>query len=84
MQSLKPKSLQPTYKELYRTQFGAAMITLKAAGTAIGTDHSEESVCAEGDLDFRGTLGVSGEVPAGFESIRCTSPTLPMFPLNKW
>jgi uncharacterized OsmC-like protein len=47
-----------------------AGVTLSAVATAIGVEITEGSVKAEGDLDFRGTLGVSKEVPAGFQSIR--------------
>jgi uncharacterized OsmC-like protein len=47
-----------------------AGVTLSAVATAIGVDISEGSVVAEGDLDFRGTLGVSKDVPVGFKSIR--------------
>jgi len=47
-----------------------AGVTLSAVATAIGIEISEGHVRAEGDLDFRGTLGVSKEVPVGFRSIR--------------
>jgi len=43
---------------------------VSAVATAIGIEISEGSVRAEGDLDFRGTLGVSKEAPVGFRSIR--------------
>lgn len=50
-----------------------AGVTLGAVSTAIGVDlGSETSVRAEGDLDFRGTLGVSKEAPVGFKEIRLT------------
>lgn len=49
-----------------------AGVTLKAVSTAIGVDIKEGTVKAEGDLDFRGTLGVSKEVPVGFKTIRLT------------
>ena len=39
-----------------------------AAAMAVPTDHIQVSV--EGDLDLRGTLGISKDVPVGFESIR--------------
>jgi len=38
--------------------------------TAIGVEVREGVVGVEGDLDFRGTLGVSKEVPVGFQHIR--------------
>ncbi|MBZ5856813.1 OsmC family protein [Flavihumibacter profundi] len=47
-----------------------AGVTLQAVATAIGIDLKNGVVRAEGDLDFRGTLGVSKEVPVGFTSIR--------------
>jgi len=47
-----------------------AGVTVSAVATAIGVEISEGSVRAEGDLDFRGTLGVSKEAPVGFRSIR--------------
>jgi uncharacterized OsmC-like protein len=47
-----------------------AGVTLRAVATAIGINIKEGVVKAEGDLDFRGTLGVSKEVPVGFTSIR--------------
>src|SRR6201995_2931374 len=42
-----------------------AGVTLSAVATAIGVDVSNGRIRAEGDLDFRGTLGVSKEVPVG-------------------
>ena len=48
-----------------------AGVTLKAVSTAIGISLGEKTaVRAEGDLDFRGTLGVSREAPVGFQAIR--------------
>jgi len=47
-----------------------AGVTLRAVATAIGIDLRDATVTAEGDLDFRGTLGVSKEVPVGFQRIR--------------
>ena len=47
-----------------------AGVTLQAVATAIGIEIKEGTVKAEGDLDFRGTLGVSKEVPVGFKTIR--------------
>jgi uncharacterized OsmC-like protein len=47
-----------------------AGVTLRAVSTAIGIDINDGLIKAEGDLDFRGTLGVSKEVEVGFKSIR--------------
>ena len=47
-----------------------AGVTLSAVATSIGVTIHEGNVSAEGDLDFRGTLGVSKEVPIGFQQIR--------------
>ena len=46
-----------------------AGVTLKAVATALGIE-AEGRVHAEGDLDFRGTLGVDREAPVGFKQIR--------------
>jgi len=47
-----------------------AGVTLRAVATSIGIDLREAKVLAEGDLDFRGTLGVSKDAPVGFAKIR--------------
>ena len=47
-----------------------AGVTLRAVATSIGIDLREAKVLAEGDLDFRGTLGVSKDAPVGFVKIR--------------
>jgi uncharacterized OsmC-like protein len=47
-----------------------AGVTLKAVATAIGVNLRAGQVVAEGDLDFRGTLGVSKESAVGFSDIR--------------
>jgi uncharacterized OsmC-like protein len=47
-----------------------AGVTLRAVATSLGLDVETGIVRAEGDLDFRGTLGVSKEAPVGFRSIR--------------
>jgi uncharacterized OsmC-like protein len=47
-----------------------AGVTLSAVATALAIPISEGTVQAEGDLDFRGTLGVSREVPVGLQAIR--------------
>jgi uncharacterized OsmC-like protein len=47
-----------------------AGVTLKAVSTALGITIRNGSVHAEGDLDFRGTLGVAKDAPVGFSDIR--------------
>jgi uncharacterized OsmC-like protein len=47
-----------------------AGVTLKAVATALGLKLKDARVRAEGDLDFRGTLGVAREAPVGFREIR--------------
>jgi uncharacterized OsmC-like protein len=47
-----------------------AGVTLKAVATALDIDLKKGAVRAEGDLDFRGTLGVDKEAAVGFKSIR--------------
>ena len=47
-----------------------AGVTMRAVATAIGIDVRDGTVRAEGDLDFRGTLGVSRDAPVGFRDIR--------------
>jgi uncharacterized OsmC-like protein len=47
-----------------------AGVTLKAVATALAVDLRAATVRAEGDLDFRGTLGVDKQAPVGFEAIR--------------
>lgn len=47
-----------------------AGVTLKAVSTALAIPLKSATVHAEGDLDFRGTLGVSKEARVGFEAIR--------------
>ena len=46
-----------------------AGVTLRAVATAIGVNLHDATISAEGDLDFRGTLGVSKSAPVGFKSI---------------
>lgn len=55
---------------LLQALVACAGVTLRAVSTAIGIDIRSGSIKAEGDLDFRGTLGVSKEVPVGFKAIR--------------
>ena len=47
-----------------------AGVTLQAVATAIGIEINDGTISAEGDLDFKGTLGVSKEVAVGFRAIR--------------
>jgi len=47
-----------------------AGVTVKAVSTAIGLNVKSGTVSAEGDLDFRGTLGVAKDAPVGFREIR--------------
>jgi uncharacterized OsmC-like protein len=47
-----------------------AGVTLKAVATALGIELAGGTVRAEGDLDFRGTLGVDKAAPVGFRDIR--------------
>ena len=49
-----------------------AGVTLKAVATALGIPLKAGVVRAEGDLDFRGTLGVAKDAPVGFREIRLT------------
>jgi uncharacterized OsmC-like protein len=47
-----------------------AGVTLNAVATALAIELRDATLEAEGDLDFRGTLGVSKEVPVGLQNIR--------------
>ena len=47
-----------------------AGVTLKAVATALELPLAGGTVSAEGDLDFRGTLGVARDAPVGFKAIR--------------
>ena len=47
-----------------------AGVTLKAVATAMGIELKDAKLTAEGDLDFRGTLGVAKDAPVGFREIR--------------
>ena len=49
-----------------------AGVTVKAVATALEIPLKAGTVSAEGDLDFRGTLGVDKEAPVGFRAIRLT------------
>jgi len=47
-----------------------AGVTLNAVAASLGIKLNDAEVIAEGDIDFRGTLAVSKEVPVGFKNIR--------------
>ncbi len=47
-----------------------AGVTLRAVATSLGVEVRSGTVTAEGDLDFRGTLGVDRDAPVGFRAIR--------------
>ena len=49
---------------------GCAGVTLSAVATALDIPLRSATIRAEGDLDFRGSLGVSKDVPVGFKQIR--------------
>jgi uncharacterized OsmC-like protein len=55
---------------LLQALVACAGVTLSAVATAIGVEIISGTVSAEGDLDFRGTLGVSREAEVGFTAIR--------------
>lgn len=55
---------------LLESLVACAGVTLNAVATALEIEIKNGVVKAEGDLDFRGTLGVSKEVPVGFKNIR--------------
>jgi uncharacterized OsmC-like protein len=57
---------------LLESLVACAGVTLTAVATAMGLTIRGGTVTAEGDLDFRGTLGVSKEVDVGFKEIRLT------------
>ncbi len=47
-----------------------AGVTLNAVATALELDVQEARITAEGDLDFKGTLGIEKQAPVGFRDIR--------------
>jgi uncharacterized OsmC-like protein len=55
---------------LLQSLVACAGVTLKAVATALQIPLRAATVAAEGELDFRGTLGVSKETPIGFSRIR--------------
>ncbi len=57
---------------LLQALVACAGVTMEAVATSLGIELREGRVRAEGDLDFRGTLGVDKSVPVGFTAIRLT------------
>jgi uncharacterized OsmC-like protein len=55
---------------LLESLVACAGVTLSAVATALGIALGDATIEAEGDLDFRGTLGVAKDVPVGFAQIR--------------
>lgn len=55
---------------LLQALVACAGVTLGAVATALNIGLRDARVEAEGDLDFRGTLGVSKDAPVGFQNIR--------------
>ena len=55
---------------LLQALVACAGVTLNAVAMSLGLPVTDARLHAEGDLDFRGTLGVSKEVPVGFSAIR--------------
>ncbi len=76
------RAVQAPIKARYRENPAAAVVILRAAGECAGVTLRSVataldiavggSVRAEGELDFRGTLGVDREAPVGFTAIRLT------------
>jgi uncharacterized OsmC-like protein len=57
---------------LLQALVACAGVTLSAVATSMGIELRGGKVRAEGDFDFRGTLGVAKEAPVGFQAIRMT------------
>lgn len=55
---------------LLQALVACAGVTLQAVATSLGLEVRGGTLRAEGDLDFRGTLGIDREAPVGFQSIR--------------
>lgn len=55
---------------LLQALVACAGVTLNAVATALDLKISDATISAEGDLDFRGTLGVEKSAPVGFRDIR--------------
>jgi uncharacterized OsmC-like protein len=57
---------------LLQALVACAGVTVRAVATALGIELRGGTVSAEGDVDFRGTLGVDRDAPVGFRSMRLT------------
>ena len=57
---------------LLEALIACAGVTMNAVATALGIELRDATLFAEGDLDFRGTLGVAKDAPVGFKAIRLT------------
>ena len=57
---------------LLQALVAGAGVTLGAVSTSLGIPLRDAQLIAEGDLDFRGTLGVARDAPVGFRAIRLT------------
>ena len=55
---------------LLESLVACAGVTLNSVATALGINLRDATIRAEGDLDFRGTLGVEKSAPVGFTAIR--------------
>ena len=55
---------------LLQALVACAGVTLNAVATSLGIRLGDATIHAEGDLDFKGTLGVANEAPVGFKEIR--------------
>ena len=55
---------------LLQALVACAGVTLSSVATALGVHISDGTVSAEGDIDFRGTLGIDRTAPVGFSEIR--------------
>lgn len=55
---------------LLESLIACAGVTLSAVSTAMGIVLDQAEITAEGDMDFRGTLGLAKDVPIGFSAIR--------------
>ena len=60
-----------------------AGVTLAAVSTSMGIELKDARVSAEGDMDFRGTLGVARDVPVGFTALRLKFSILSDAPAEK-
>jgi uncharacterized OsmC-like protein len=60
-----------------------AGVTLAAVATSMGIEMTSATVSAEGDLDFRGTLGVAKDAPVGFTRIRLSFAIQTAAPADK-